>query len=617
MKTFVELVEEIKKGFDKEDNSVLSNLEDNIEYTSTATVPHAVGTYLVYNKAIYRVTAAIATGDTLTPGTNITVASDIMSLIAAQGSDLSDVEECIAPVESTTSASRAYAIGEKFIKNHALYQAKTAIALGDALVLDTNYELADDITTQLSLLNQTLTNQLTNEVETRAKLGAHNLFDSKRLAQASPSGGITFAVGDDGSLSITGGTTSAYFQPYDSYVAKGVGIPFKPNTSYIFSIGEGKKQENIELKVYYKATSGSNWAVLQSASNVDEMVFTTPASFYDILVRPEVRTGKAIITTILYPLVKLASDTSDKFTPYAKTNQELTTESQTLSQKIDDIEDNQRFNGCFNLCPNNLTSQTFGGVQFTVNANKSITMTPTSSVIGGGINIFEDSNNPIVLERSAILYFGDNTYPASLEIIATYSDDSSVVLNSSANKATLHSGNIKRVRIYFNNTFNQTMTLYPMISYYDGDYVPHAMTNRELTEKIHAIKTANYISKSANSSKTWEVLINEAVTELNSLLATLGSGEYLTIQRVLINGDHVNIPNDYMMNTNTFNRYGSELMVKSDRLQAAELHLASSGSYFHRTDIISSGGTLTYNYTDTGAQVPTSGAVRIDYVIFN
>lgn len=170
----------------------------------------------------------------------------------------------------------------------------------------------------------------------------------------------------------------------------------------------------------------------------------------------------------------------------------LTAQNQTLTQKTDDIEDNQRFNGCFNLCPNNLTSQTFGGVQFTVNANKSITMTPTSSVIGGGINIFEDSNNPIVLEKSAILYFGDNTYPVSLEIIATYSDDSSVVLNSSANKATLHSGNIKRVRIYFNNTFNQTMTLYPMISYYDGDYVPHAMTNRELTEYTSDVASDSY-----------------------------------------------------------------------------------------------------------------------------
>lgn len=161
MKTFTELVTEIKKGFDKEDNSVLANLEDNIELTSTAALPHAVGTYLVYNKVIYRVTAAIATGDTLTPGTNITVASDIMSMIAAMGESLEDVEECIAPVESTTTASRAYATGEKFIKNHTLYQAKTAIAANDTLVLNTNYEAADNVETQIEAVKTAIANEAT------------------------------------------------------------------------------------------------------------------------------------------------------------------------------------------------------------------------------------------------------------------------------------------------------------------------------------------------------------------------------------------------------------------------------------------------------------------------
>lgn len=42
---------------------------------SPAESAHAVGEYLIYNNALYRVTAAIAVGDTLTAGTNITQTS--------------------------------------------------------------------------------------------------------------------------------------------------------------------------------------------------------------------------------------------------------------------------------------------------------------------------------------------------------------------------------------------------------------------------------------------------------------------------------------------------------------------------------------------------------------
>ena len=43
-----------------------------VESTSTASKAYSVGDYLVYNGILYRVTAAISAGQTLTPGTNIT-----------------------------------------------------------------------------------------------------------------------------------------------------------------------------------------------------------------------------------------------------------------------------------------------------------------------------------------------------------------------------------------------------------------------------------------------------------------------------------------------------------------------------------------------------------------
>lgn len=54
-----------------------------------------------------------------------------------------DIDKCdnsvIAPVEGGTTASRAYAKGEHFIRDGAFCTAKTAIASGATLTLNTNY----------------------------------------------------------------------------------------------------------------------------------------------------------------------------------------------------------------------------------------------------------------------------------------------------------------------------------------------------------------------------------------------------------------------------------------------------------------------------------------------
>ena len=60
------------------------------------------------------------------------------------------LNKTIAPVETDlTDASRGYHIGEQFIIDGDLFKAKTEIAQHDALVLNTNYEPADDLTTQI------------------------------------------------------------------------------------------------------------------------------------------------------------------------------------------------------------------------------------------------------------------------------------------------------------------------------------------------------------------------------------------------------------------------------------------------------------------------------------
>ena len=62
----------------------------------------------------------------------------------------------IAPVESTSTASQAYAIGEQFYYNGVLYKATAAITSGGTITPGTNCSTADSITAQNQTLSQNI-----------------------------------------------------------------------------------------------------------------------------------------------------------------------------------------------------------------------------------------------------------------------------------------------------------------------------------------------------------------------------------------------------------------------------------------------------------------------------
>lgn len=93
-----------------------------------------------YNGNLWKCLIDDTTGVTPAEGANWTI-------FLAEPSNAA--EGMIAPIEDTATASRSYAAGDQLILEDILYKAKTAITVGTALVVDTNIELADDLTTQL------------------------------------------------------------------------------------------------------------------------------------------------------------------------------------------------------------------------------------------------------------------------------------------------------------------------------------------------------------------------------------------------------------------------------------------------------------------------------------
>lgn len=82
-----------------------------------------------------------------------------------QGGGGSSVEQMIAPVETSTTASQSYAIGEQFILNGTLYTATAAITAGGTITIGGNCTASDTVTEQIhrifaAVVSVTFTNGL-------------------------------------------------------------------------------------------------------------------------------------------------------------------------------------------------------------------------------------------------------------------------------------------------------------------------------------------------------------------------------------------------------------------------------------------------------------------------
>lgn len=81
----------------------------------------------------------------------------------------------IAPVEKTSIATNAYAIGEQFVYGGILCKAIATINQGDTFTLGTNYQLANDITTQIKAIVDSYVTGIKGNAESSYRKGNVNL----------------------------------------------------------------------------------------------------------------------------------------------------------------------------------------------------------------------------------------------------------------------------------------------------------------------------------------------------------------------------------------------------------------------------------------------------------
>ena len=165
-----------------------------------------------------------------------------------------------------------------------------------------------------------------NVYKVMGEMGAKNLLNLR--ATNVNASGLTETKNYDDKGNIVSiklnGSTGTNFNFYAmSARAKADAIRLKANTEYIVSIGNSNP--NVRISVGYTNPNGGAYVDVGSSEyGVSEFEFVSPVDDTPWTIQLEAPNNTTLSDFIIYPMVRLASDTDSTYTSYAKTNKELT-----------------------------------------------------------------------------------------------------------------------------------------------------------------------------------------------------------------------------------------------------------------------------------------------------
>lgn len=387
-------------------------------------------------------------------------AVDLINLIK----DKFAMRKDIAPVETSSTASRAYKVGDKFYYGNLLQKATQDIAQGTGLAGGVNFENADPVTEQVTSLKETLTNYV-NVNGSKNVCPIMNPSDPATLSSWSN----YFKINADGSITANGtpsarvSIASRVVLPAGQYIMNGCPSWGNWNSYRIMFL----KYVPSETIVY--ADTGSTPTTI----TLDEET--------EILIRVDLYGGYTASNLVYKPMIcpKELYDLDPTYEPWAETNQQLTTDKVGMDL-LSEV-------GAANFSTTDITTQTVTNYTFTVNSDKIITVSGTSSVKeevkwdlylpsgtyrlsgcpdGGSLDTYRITVRPDL---------GGNEFLHDVGEGVVFTVNGSVTTRV---YITINNGNSQNYSI--NKTFK------PMVApvEYTGPYVPYAKTNKELTEYV-------------------------------------------------------------------------------------------------------------------------------------
>lgn len=396
-------------------------------------------------------------------------------------------------------------------------------------VVDLTQKIKDYFQPQVESLGETLT----NEVTTRATLGAHNLLVTtdegfRRYNTAGTWSGDTYV--------LNGVTFTLNKDENSRIVSIKVNGTASANTFFIYPPFGTMNLESGNYKINGNPSNySSNTARLQVVTSYNGGVAdigtdyslsydgTSAWNNYRLSIR--VDSGKAPSNMLFTPMLRLAVDTDTTFAPYAKPNTELTKDDNGLTA-------NAFANGAVNLLENKASNGTTGNVAFQVNSDGTVLANQTGTVSSIYFKLHEYSNDEYQKLFAGKTVKISGTPPSSLGDFWIYAElaGTSVIHEINNPIATLPTTSgtfIVFIRIPAGKTVSN-VTFKPMITLADmpnsdyNHYVPYAMSNKELTDAI-ASKAGTFSASSMVSTSAIEFRQFGKVVAVNGYLTLNGN----------------------------------------------------------------------------------------------
>ena len=318
----------------------------------------------------------------------------------------------------------------------------------------------------------------------------------------------------------------------------------------------------------------------------------------------------------LYLVIKDVNIGSDWVTAGANANIELkenVTEELSKTQKSLENEIVARSRaGAHNLLLNSLKSQVALGITFTINADKSVTV--SSGTASGHIYLMLSGTGRSSWDL-ATQYIDAGTYTVSggnstvkIKVRAENGGDTIEVVDSGdgVTFTTTARGRMIAWIDIDNGAAVPSVILYPMVrlaSDQDISYAPGAMTNKHLTDIMDGTisfiegNSSSYIGVSGDGVKTIKTCLNELAAAILNYTSRLDSDEYIEITGLLINSSmHSVYPNINILTKTSaaINTFGYRTVVDSSSLKnsSVTVHSTLSSCHLYSSTTTTSGTTL-------------------------
>lgn len=416
------------------------------------------------------------------------IKTNVIYLVPKSPSQTSNVKDEYINLDGTTAGWEKIGDTEIDLSDYVTTQAlNTALA---------DYTTTADLTTLLAAKQDTLTfdnvptensnnpvksggvyaaNQtLMNNVDVLFETGVKNICPP--YSGSYSANGITYIGNSDGTVTVNG-TCSAN-------TGANVRVYLKAGQYKVSGCPRGGSYSTYRIGV-----TTDSWTLIGTHDHGNGTTITIPSDDY-YRINLDVREGYVANNLVFKPMitdVDTPESDYDHYVPYAKTNQQLTEDS------ID--WDNFSELGAVNMLPNTATTQTINGVTFTVNSDGTVTANGTATA-NAVLKISDRFTLADYIGRKYVDAKKNEASSSTYSLIITYRDGSGAYVNetyvptegfilSTISNATLVEFGVfvKSGQSVSNLTFKPMIT----VASYNGDYVPYAKSNKELTEKIDIV----------------------------------------------------------------------------------------------------------------------------------